>query len=115
MRRARDRSRLASAALLFAALGDSTRLTLLKRLNERGPASISTLAAGFPDMTRQGVTKHLTVLADAGVISGNRHGRERVWTVDTKRLADGRQYLEVVEGGWTDALSRLKMFVEENP
>ena len=114
MSRARDKYRLASAALLFAALGDSTRLTLLKRLNERGPASISSLADSFPAMTRQGVTKHLNVLADAGIISGNRQGRECVWTVESERLAEARRYLEVVERGWTDALARLKKHIEDN-
>ncbi len=115
MPKARDKYQLASAALLFAALGDSTRLALLKRLNERGPASISALAETFPSMTRQGVTKHLNVLASAGVINSNRHGRECVWSVDADRLGDARRYLEVVERGWSDALARLKKHVERTP
>lgn len=61
-------SRVAGAAPIFAALGDETRLALLARLSQGGPASISALAAAFEPMTRQGVTKHLTVLAEAGVI-----------------------------------------------
>jgi DNA-binding transcriptional ArsR family regulator len=112
--KSRDRHHhVATAALLFAALGDPTRLALLKCLNERGPASISTLAATFPRMTRQGVTKHLNVLAQAGIINDSRKGRECVWTVDAQRLADARRYLEGVERGWTDALARLKKHVED--
>lgn len=110
-KRRADRS-LPGAALLFAALGDPTRLAMLQRLSDRGPASISTLAARFPVMTRQGVTKHLQVLAAAGIIDGVRQGREHVWAVNPTRLAEGRHYLELIARGWDDALSRLKLHVE---
>ena len=45
-------------------------------------------------MTRQGVTKHLQVLAAAGIIDGSRQGREQVWTLNPQRLADGRRHLD---------------------
>src|SRR5471030_654414 len=102
---------LAGAALLFAALGDPTRLTLLQRLSDGGPASISVLAETFA-ITRQGVTKHLQVLATAGVIDGSRQGREQVWTINPKRLADGRRHLDVISREWDDALARFKSLVE---
>ena len=104
---------LAGAALLFAALGDPTRLSLLQRLSDGGPASISMLAQQFPAMTRQGVTKHLAVLAAAGIISGNRQGRERVWTLDPARLAEGQRCLEVIAREWDDVLGRLRRHVED--
>jgi DNA-binding transcriptional ArsR family regulator len=110
-KRRSDRS-LAGAALLFAALGDPTRLTLLRQLSDDGPASISTLAEQ-QSMTRQGVTKHLHVLAEAGVIDGRRQGREQVWALNPGRLADGRRHLDVIAAGWDEALARFKKFVEE--
>jgi DNA-binding transcriptional ArsR family regulator len=97
--------------MLFAALGDPTRLALLHRLSEEGPASISTLAERF-SLTRQGVTKHLQVLAAAGVIDGERQGREHVWTMKPDRLADARAMLDLIARDWDDALSRLKKQVE---
>lgn len=105
---------LTGAALLFAALGDPTRLALLQRLSDGGPASISMLAERFRAMTRQGVTKHLHVLADAGIIEGNRQGREHVWAVNPARLAEGRRCLDVIARGWDDALARLKLHVEDS-
>ena len=102
---------LTGAALLFAALGDPTRLTLLQQLSHGGPASISTLAAK-QSITRQGVTKHLHVLAAAGVIEGSRQGREQVWTVNAKRLAEGTRHLDVIAAGWDAALDRLKLLLE---
>ena len=103
---------LAGAALLFAALGDPTRLTLLRQLSDGGPASISLLAEEF-SMTRQGVTKHLQVLAAAGIIDGSRQGREQVWTLNPRRLADGKRHLETIAAGWDEALERFKKLVEE--
>ena len=103
---------LTNAALLFAALGDPTRLMLVRQLSEGGPASISVLAEQ-QDMTRQGVTKHLQVLAAAGIIDGSRQGREQVWTLNPKRLAEGRRHLDVIAAGWDEALERFKKLVEE--
>ena len=110
-KRRTDKS-LAGAALLFAALGDPTRLTLLRQLSDGGPASISMLAEQF-SMTRQGVTKHLQVLAAAGIIDGSRQGREQVWTLNPRRLADGKRHLETIAAGWDDALARFKLLAEE--
>jgi DNA-binding transcriptional ArsR family regulator len=112
MSKARASRRAAgAAALLFAALGDPTRLALLQRLSDEGPASISILAERF-SMTRQGVTKHLHVLASAGVIEGARQGREHIWTLNPTRLAEGRRCLELIARGWDAALVRLKAHVE---
>jgi DNA-binding transcriptional ArsR family regulator len=99
------------AALMFAALGDSTRLALLHRLSRGGPASISVLAGSF-DTTRQGVTKHLHVLAAAGIIDGERRGREHVWAINARRLAEAQRHLQIIAGEWDDALARLKGHVE---
>jgi DNA-binding transcriptional ArsR family regulator len=104
--------RLAGAAALFAALGDSTRLALLERLSDDGPASITMLADRFAAMTRQGVTKHLQVLAAAGIIDGSRQGREQVWALNPARLAEAQRHLGVIAREWDDVLSRLKAHVE---
>jgi len=106
-----DRAK-ASAALLFAALGEPTRLALLRHLSTGGPSSISALAGNF-DTTRQGVTKHLKVLAAAGLISGERRGREHVWALDPTTLADARRHLEIIARGWDEVLVRLKAHVEK--
>jgi DNA-binding transcriptional ArsR family regulator len=99
------------AAPLFAALGDETRLALVARLSEGGPLSISRLSAGS-SITRQAITKHLEVLAGAGVVRGTRRGRERVWALEPRRLDEARQYLDRVSRSWDQALDRLAAFVE---
>ena len=102
----------AGTAAVFAALGDQTRLALLQRLSRGGPASISALANTF-EGTRQGITKHLHVLAAAGIIDGERRGREHVWAINPDRLAAAGRHLQVIARGWDDALARLKAHVEE--
>jgi DNA-binding transcriptional ArsR family regulator len=103
---------LAEAALLFSALGDETRLALLRQLSAAGPASISELAENFR-ISRQAVTKHLQFLAIAGLIEGKREGREHCWSLNPARLAEAQRCLEVIARGWDDALGRLKAHLED--
>ncbi len=62
-------------AVLFAALGDPTRLALVTRLSDDGPASIARLTQGST-VTRQAVTKHPGILQRAGIVTATRTGRE---------------------------------------
>ena len=64
-------------------------------------------------MTRQAITKHLDVLAGAGLVRDVRRGRERIWEVDPARLDEARVYLEKISKRWDLALARLQKFVEE--
>jgi DNA-binding transcriptional ArsR family regulator len=96
---------------VFAALGDEIRLGLVRRLSRAGPASISALAADF-GVTRQAVTKHLHVLATAGIVKGRRAGREHIWTLDPARLTEARRCLDAIGKGWDDVLARLKAHIE---
>lgn len=99
------------AAPVFAALGDATRLRVLARLSTEGPLSITRLASGA-DVTRQAVTKHLQVLADAGLITGARDGRENVWTLERRGLHEARRLLDAISREWDGTLERLRAFVE---
>ena len=103
---------LAGTAGVFAALGDRTRLRLVSRLCTGGPASIVDLTAGQA-VSRQAVTKHLQVLARAGLARSRRRGRERVWQVEPRRLDDARHWLARISTQWDDALGRLKALLEE--
>ena len=97
---------------MFAALGDETRLALVARLSSEGPLSITRLAAGS-SVTRQAITKHLNVLATAGLVSDLRRGRERIWELEPEQMEAARTYLGHVSKRWDQALDRLKKFVEE--
>ena len=98
-------------ALLFAALGDGTRLRLVTRLSAAGPLSIARLTEGGA-VSRQAVTKHLQVLAGVGLAHPSRLGRESVWELEPQPLAAARRCLDGISAQWDSALDRLKTFVE---
>jgi DNA-binding transcriptional ArsR family regulator len=104
-------------AMIFAALGDETRLALIARLSNGRPASISELTDAQPTggskLTRQAITKHLRVLERARIVHGVRAGRESLFELDPKPMEELRQYLDMVSEQWDQALRRLKSFVEE--
>lgn len=99
------------AAPVFAALGDATRLSLVRRLSADGPLSITRLSEGT-GVTRQAITRHLHALGDAGLVRDARRGRERVFELDLRRLEVARHYLDQVAAQWDAAADRLKAFVE---
>lgn len=88
------------------------RLSLVTRLARGESLSITRLAEGLP-MTRQAVTKHLRVLEEAGVVSGERRGREQVWSLQNEALRDAQRYLDSIARQWADTLGRLKVFAEK--
>lgn len=98
-------------ASVFAALGDPTRLKLVAVLCAGGALSIAQLTANT-DITRQGVTKHLQVLADAGVVRDMKTGRERLWQLDPLQIEEARRTLDIIGRQWEVALGKLKAFAE---
>ena len=99
-------------ALVFAALGNSTRLSLVARLARGQRRSISELTQGCK-LTRQAVTKHLRVLEGAGIVQSIHAGRESLFEFNLAPIAEVSDYLGYVSGQWDEALSRLKAFVED--
>ena len=103
---------LKTQASVFAALGDETRLSVLAKLCTGVPQSISRLTAGT-NLSRQAVTKHLRVLANAGVVRSVRIGRESLFQLEPQPIEEVRDYLDQVSMQWDIALARLKSHVEE--
>ena len=98
-------------ASVFAALGDPTRLRLVAVLCAGGALSIAQLTANT-DISRQGVTKHLQVLAEAGVVCDVKMGRERLWQLEPGQLEEAKRTLEVIGREREVALQKLKIFAE---
>src|ERR1043165_9206943 len=88
-------SRSPSAPVLFAALGDATRLSLLRRLSVDDPLSITRLSEGT-GLTRQAITKHLNTLGNVGLVRHARRGRGGVWGLGRERLGAGSRSSEGV-------------------
>lgn len=111
-RRSRRRSGGRTREAVFAALGNATRLALMRKLSGGQARSISELRRGSR-MTRQAVTKHLRVLERAGIVRSAREGRESRFAFEPEAIEEVTEYLSAVAEQWDRALGRLKAFVEK--
>jgi len=100
------------AARIFAALGDATRLRLLTRLKDGHARAITELAEGI-GLTRQGVSKHLSVLERAGIVTRRRVGRESRYRARPEAIDSARVYLERASAQWDETLARLEDHVSK--
>src|SRR5437763_6535075 len=97
----------------FAALSDATRRALVMRLaQEPAGLSVSELAAPFT-MSLPAVMKHLDVLSEAGLVKRSKAGRTVACRLDAKPMRDAFEWLNRYEKFWSDRLSSLVAFLEE--
>ena len=99
-------------SVIFAALADPTRLALIETLSDGESRSIVVLSQNG-SITRQAVTKHLSVLEQANLVEREKVGRESRFRLHPAPLVDARAYLADVANQWDDALQRLRRFVED--
>jgi DNA-binding transcriptional ArsR family regulator len=92
---------------VFVALADSTRRRVLELLAQSGGATATQLAGSFP-VTRQAIAKHLQVLADAGLATSERRGRETQWTLTPEALGPALAWMQSLGEGFEDRLSALQ-------
>ena len=91
---------------MFAALGDPTRRDVVQALAEAGSATATELAGRFP-ISRQAVVKHLGALGEAGLVVGEREGREVRYRLTPGPLNDAVSWMAAVGAAWDDRLARL--------
>jgi DNA-binding transcriptional ArsR family regulator len=95
------------ADAIFTALADATRRQVIRALSEQGPSTATGLAAGLP-VTRQAVTKHLSALAAAGLVTATRRGRERVYEISPQPLTDAVSWMADLGARWDGRLAALR-------
>lgn len=96
---------------VLSALDDPTRRALLDQLAERGSATATVLSSQLP-ISRQAVVQHLTVLGNAGLVSGERRGRERWFAVRTEPITETARWLDDLAAAWDRRLSSIKRIAE---
>jgi DNA-binding transcriptional ArsR family regulator len=99
---------------VFFALGDETRLLVVKKLGTGGALSATSLSEGAK-VTRQAIVKHLQVLEGAGLVTHEKRGREVLYAINPNRLDDARTFLDGISVSWDRAIERLQRLVEEPP
>lgn len=93
---------------VFAALADPSRRAILAALAAGGPATATDLAARLP-ITRQGIAKHLGLLADAGLVVAEPGERRRVrYRLDSAPMKVAQQFLAALARDWDGPLAALR-------
>ncbi len=100
------------AVELFQALGDPIRLEIVQRLSRQDRWTINTLSDGL-GLTRQGVRRHIQVLADVNLIRLEPRGREVHVQLDPQGIAEAKSFLAAIERQWDRRLDALRRFAEE--
>jgi len=96
---------------LWSAIGDPTRRRMLDLLLVEGHGTATSLSEQLP-VTRQAVSKHLTVLDRAGLVRATPAGREKHYRVDDAQLARAVAQLASVTNSWDARLRRIKRIAE---
>ena len=102
------------AGAIFTALADDTRRALLTSIAERGGATATELAAGS-EITRQAIAKHLAVLAEAGLVTSLRAGRETRYQVVPGSLRPAGEWIDAADTAWARRLGRLRQHLAARP
>jgi DNA-binding transcriptional ArsR family regulator len=92
---------------VFDALGDPTRRSVVVQLGSLGTATPTQLAQHLP-ISRQAISKHLDLLAHAGLVSFERHGRETVYRLTPERFTDAVGWIVQVGAEWDTRLAALR-------
>jgi DNA-binding transcriptional ArsR family regulator len=100
---------------VFRALADATRRDIIARVLAGQPTSVSTLAERY-DMSFAAVQKHVAVLEEAGLVSKEAKGRERLVRGNAERIAQARDLLASLEGLWRSRFSQIDaLFKDPEP
>jgi DNA-binding transcriptional ArsR family regulator len=101
------------AAAVFTALAEPTRRSILGALATRGPSTATDLAALLP-ISRQAITKHLELLADAGLVLAEPGERRRIrYRVNAAPMTIAQAYLAALARDWDSKLAQLQRALEQ--
>ncbi len=97
---------------IFLALGDPSRRHIVSQLAARGALGVGEASAGLA-LSPAGITKHVKVLEDAGLLSRRLEGRRHVLSLESDRLLLAEDWIDRYRTLWTQSLSRLASLAAE--
>jgi DNA-binding transcriptional ArsR family regulator len=100
-----------AAGAVFAALADPTRRSLVRSVAVDGPVTATELAEQLP-ISRQAVAKHLGALRDAGLVSGEKAGRETRYRLTPEPFDAATAWMADVGLQWDRRLGALRRHLE---
>lgn len=107
-----DQASESVAEAVFSALADPNRRAILAALAAGGPATATDLAAALP-ISRQGIAKHLALLADAGLVAAEPGERRRVrYRLQSGPMQEAQQFLAALARDWDGPLEALRSHLQ---
>lgn len=97
-------------SLKLQALADPTRRAMLARLRQ-GEATVNELAAPF-SISLPGISKHIKVLEQAGLITRSRAAQQRPCQLSPEGLKEIDDWMSAYRGIWEDRLDRLETYLK---
>jgi len=97
---------------LFKAIADPTRREIFHALVLATSALSITQISNQFEISRQGVTKHIKTLEDAGLVYIDSQGRERFCYANAKPLKEVNKWLKFYEQFWDDKLGNLGDYLD---
>ena len=98
---------------IFKAIADSNRRQIFNLLVVGGALSITAIATEF-NMTRQGVTRHINRLEEAGLLTVKDSGRNRICEANVKPLKEVTDWINYHRALWNNKLDNLDTFLSED-
>jgi DNA-binding transcriptional ArsR family regulator len=92
--------------VVFAALADSSRRTILRRVAARGSLSVGDASADL-DLSPAAISKHVKVLEQAGLIVRRLDGRRHILSLESDRLLLAEDWIARYRALWTTSVNRL--------
>ena len=104
----------AIAEQVFTTLADPTRRAILAALAAGGPATATDLADRLP-VTRQAIAKHLTLMAEAGLVTAEHGERRRVrYRLRSAPMQVAQQFLAALARDWDRSLEALTEHLDQS-
>lgn len=97
---------------VFDAVADPTRRQIIRLLAEAEELPLHELTAQF-SMGRTAVSKHLTVLKEAGLVVDQKVGRETRFRLDAAPLREIQDWVAFYSSYWSSNVVRLRQLLEE--
>ena len=90
-----------SARDAFSAIADPTRREILELLRDRGVQTAGEIAANFASVSRPGISRHLRVLRECGVVASVRRGKSQNYVLDPRPIA-------AIRDGWLAGFAEMQ-------
>jgi DNA-binding transcriptional ArsR family regulator len=96
---------------VYQAIADPTRRAIISMIS-REPHNVNSIAEQF-DMTRQGISLHIKILTDCGLIVIKQQGRDRICEAQLDQLSEVSQWVDQYRKHWERKLDALETYLEK--